>query len=371
MLAILSHYSAYPIRVSLAKPWCSKFSRQVWVGGVEMVHDLALVASQANELSILQRARDALAAATTIEDVREIHDQAEAARVYARSAAMGLEVQNHAAEIKLRAERKAGELLAQTNLRGGDRRCRSRRRKQTLADIGITQQQSYRWQVEASVPDDAFEEYIALCKTLQREMTSAAVLRIACRSRTNGRDVSLLPSIAQVKLDIETRIKAGAQYRCIYMHPPWPQRTYQKPPIGSSTDDGLFSRQLTRLSLRALGTDSSHLHLQSPYHWLAESIKLIQKWGYTYRAALPLVSNHGTFGPYWRMSCDCLLLGVRGNLRFRKTSAMGWLDGASEREVTELIAQVSPGPYLQLFATDSYTGWSQSPGVLGEGDSHG
>ena len=77
-----------------------------------MVHDLALVASQANELSILQRAaRDALAAATTIEDVREIHDQAEAARVYARSAAMGLEVQNHAAEIKLRAERKAGEFV--------------------------------------------------------------------------------------------------------------------------------------------------------------------------------------------------------------------------------------------------------------------
>ena len=44
------------------------------------------------------------------------------------------------------------------------------------------------------------------------------------------------------------------------------------------------------------------------------------------------------------MSCDCLLLGVRGNLRFRKTSAMGWLDGASEREVTELIAKSAPVP---------------------------
>lgn len=37
--------------------------------------------------------------------------KSEAARKYAQSAGMGLDIQNHAAEVKLLAERKAGELL--------------------------------------------------------------------------------------------------------------------------------------------------------------------------------------------------------------------------------------------------------------------
>ena len=39
--------------------------------------------------------------------------QAEAARTYARAAKLGLDAQNHAAEVKIRAERKAGDLLRQ------------------------------------------------------------------------------------------------------------------------------------------------------------------------------------------------------------------------------------------------------------------
>jgi hypothetical protein len=42
----------------------------------------------------------------TIEDVRQVLDLAEAARVYARMSGLGLEAQNHATEIKLRAKRR-------------------------------------------------------------------------------------------------------------------------------------------------------------------------------------------------------------------------------------------------------------------------
>ena len=40
--------------------------------------------------------------------VNRFYDIAEAARTYARAAKLGLEAANHAAEVKLRAERKAG-----------------------------------------------------------------------------------------------------------------------------------------------------------------------------------------------------------------------------------------------------------------------
>ena len=51
-------------------------------------------------LANLSAATQALAAASTLEEVKQIHDMAQAAQTYARAAKLGLEAQNHAAEIK-------------------------------------------------------------------------------------------------------------------------------------------------------------------------------------------------------------------------------------------------------------------------------
>ncbi len=50
--------------------------------------------------------------ARTVGEAKAIRDQAEAIRVYTKSARKGLAVQNRAAAIKIFAERRAGELLA-------------------------------------------------------------------------------------------------------------------------------------------------------------------------------------------------------------------------------------------------------------------
>jgi hypothetical protein len=47
----------------------------------------------------------------SLEDIKGIRDKAEVLRQYAAQAGAGLEAQNKCAEIKLRAERKAGEVL--------------------------------------------------------------------------------------------------------------------------------------------------------------------------------------------------------------------------------------------------------------------
>src|SRR6266852_3603492 len=64
-------------------------------------------------LAQLDRARQALAEARTLPEVKKIRDQAEAMRTYARAAHLSREAMNYAGEIKLLAERKAGELLGQ------------------------------------------------------------------------------------------------------------------------------------------------------------------------------------------------------------------------------------------------------------------
>ena len=84
-------------------------------------------------------------------DVLKIRDKAAAIKVYMQSAGESLAVQNQAAEIKLRAERKAGALLAEMELTNGGKNQHTRELSDTmsassLSDLGITPKQSSRWQ---------------------------------------------------------------------------------------------------------------------------------------------------------------------------------------------------------------------------------
>ena len=126
----------------------------------------------------------ALAEARGLDEIKSIRDKAEAVRKYAQSASLGLDVQNRAAEVKLRAERQAGKLLSQMVLRGGDRRSKSHRERLKLDDLGLTSNQSKRWQLQARVPEDIFREYVKQTREECRELTSAGVMRLA--KRLNG-----------------------------------------------------------------------------------------------------------------------------------------------------------------------------------------
>src|SRR3972149_800455 len=67
--------------------------------------------TQETQLAHFDAARQALALASSIDEVKLIRDQAEAIRQYIRQQKGSLEMQNQAAEIKIRAERRAGEML--------------------------------------------------------------------------------------------------------------------------------------------------------------------------------------------------------------------------------------------------------------------
>ena len=68
-----------------------------------------------------QAAYLALQKAKSVDEVKRVRDQAEAIRLYVRQQNMGLEMQNNAAEIKLRAERRAGEMLEESLAHKGGR----------------------------------------------------------------------------------------------------------------------------------------------------------------------------------------------------------------------------------------------------------
>ncbi len=82
--------------------------------------------------------RAALAEIETVEHAIHVANHAEAVRYATRQAKVGMDAENAAAEIRLRAERRAGELLAQSVEHGGDRRSGSRSRGTTLKVLGVS-----------------------------------------------------------------------------------------------------------------------------------------------------------------------------------------------------------------------------------------
>jgi len=145
-----------------------------------------MTANGTQELVLLDQASQALAEARSFDQIKEIRDKAEAVRKYAQSASLGLDIQNRAAEVKLRAERQAGKLLSQMMLRGGDRRSKNHHERLKLEDIGISRNQSTRWQMQARVPEDVFQEHVRQVCEAGQELTSARLLRLARQWEKSG-----------------------------------------------------------------------------------------------------------------------------------------------------------------------------------------
>ena len=104
----------------------------------------------------------AIEAARQVDEVKDIRDKALAIQMYAKQA-KNLDAERHAAEIRVRAERKCGELLREMpKAKGGNPNLSSASTGcSTLSEIGITRDQSSTWQKLASVPQSTFEEAIA------------------------------------------------------------------------------------------------------------------------------------------------------------------------------------------------------------------
>lgn len=116
------------------------------------------------ELEKLSQARDALAIARTLDEVKAILDVAVAAKRYAEARKLGEESVRYAQEIVNRATRRMGEMLTEAPKHNGGRP------KETpstllgvsetakLADLGISYTQSSRAQQLAAIPDAVFEK---------------------------------------------------------------------------------------------------------------------------------------------------------------------------------------------------------------------
>ncbi|MGF6636790.1 hypothetical protein [Paraburkholderia sp. MM6662-R1] len=133
----------------------------------------------------------AIAECHRVDEVKDLRDRALALEVYARQA-KNTDAERKACAIRLRAERRAGVLLkelAEAEMRATPKgnvnpanaspkvsHDSTPSRPQTLADLGVTRDQSSKWQKLAAIPEAQFEE--ALRDPAGKPSTAALVREI-------------------------------------------------------------------------------------------------------------------------------------------------------------------------------------------------
>lgn len=299
-----------------------------------------------------------------VQQAQNFRDRMEETAHLLRRRGYGLEAINKAAELKLRAERRLGELLREMPKHKGGRPSENRSHDaRGLADIGINWTQSSRWQQVASVPEEIFEQHIAEVKTTDRELTTAGALRLAKSLRQPGKQEEPSPPDLCSVEDLSVLVERGLRFRTIYADPPW---QYGNQGTRASTDNHyrtMPTEAIAALPVRELAAESAHLHLWTTNGFLPDAFSIIEAWGFTYKSCFVWCKPQIGLGNYWRVSHEFLLLGVKGSCAFRDNSLPSWAvedrtaHSSKPEKFRRLIERASHAPRLELFGRHEADGW--------------
>jgi N6-adenosine-specific RNA methylase IME4 len=131
--------------------------------------------------------------------------------------------------------------------------------------------------------------------------------------------------------------------------------------------------EIAAMPVAGAAARQSHVYLWVPNALLAEGLRVLDAWGFTYKSNLvwhKVRKDGGSDGRgvgfYFRNVTELVLFGVRGGLRTqaparRQTNLIPARKREHSRKPEELypvIEACSPGPYLELFARYGRAGWT-------------
>jgi len=322
--------------------------------------------NEETQLVHFDQARQALALASSIDEVKLIRDQAEAIRQYIRQQKGSLEMQNQAAEIKIRAERRAGEMLREMDLNEGGRPPEKLITSNImlpvtppkLEDLGISKIQSHRWQMIAEVPEAKVEEFIAETKAKSDEITSRAILGIAMKIRHE----------AKMQTGNTTELPDGL-YRVIVIDPPWQYgRDYD--PFGSrvgSPYPEMSVEEITMLDIPA--ADGCILWLWTTNAFMHDAYHILEAWAFEPKTILTWFKERTGVGYWLRGETEHCILATRGTPNKLSNEAFtthlkvkSSNHSAKPNEFYELVEKLCGGSteqtHLEMFARVQREGWA-------------
>ena len=303
-----------------------------------------------NYLETWDSLRNAIDQAHSLLDLKSIRIQAEAYRYALKVAGEAPEVVRKACQIKLRAERRAGELMQQMPKQGPGEYKRSQGATvQTLDEQGIDKRDASKWQRIASIPDHEFESWL----TTAKDITTAGALQV---SRSFQEKPEKTPSAKPVS-------EFTGRYSVILADP-------------SNTETDLMS-----LCLKSDGGDktvqdiselNSLLFFWSKAEGLEKSIKIMESWGFSYetvafswikrdRDGNPAIGK----GDWTAGNVELCLLGRKGDGLPRQSKEVSSVletvvleEGEKPAELrSRILALVGEVSRIEMFPKHKVKGW--------------
>jgi len=136
--------------------------------------------------------------------------------------------------------------------------------------------------------------------------------------------------------------------------------------------DTMDWKEIAELPVPDLLAPQAHCYLWVPNALLAEGLRVMEAWGFTYKSMLVWAKRRKDGGPdgrgvgfYFRNVTEPILFGVRGKLRTleagrRQVNMIETQKREHSRkpdELYDIIESCSPGPQLELFARYPRPGW--------------
>jgi N6-adenosine-specific RNA methylase IME4 len=293
-----------------------------------------------------------------------------------------------ATEIRMRAERRAGELLremAERNerqIKGGDRRSKSQAATliappPKLADLGINKTQSSRWQKIAALDADRFEKKIEAATKRAYDSMTYRFLKAADIERAKQRHAKVIEHGCVVD-DLVALAESGKRFQVIYADPPWPWETWAPSGKIRSAPDNHYGTspldQIMKLPIAALAADDCVLLLwcTGPHVAIGTHVEVMKAWGFKPSTiAFAWVKQnangdglHAGMGHWTLSNTEACFIATKGSpLRLATDVHQVVLapvgeHSAKPEEVRRRIERLFTGPYLELYARKPVPGWT-------------
>lgn len=183
---------------------------------------------------------------------------------------------------------------------------------------------------------------------------------------------------AQAIKDLLALRNSKKPFQTVLADPPWrfENRTGKVAPEHKRLNryGTMTLEEIMGLPVLDLAAPTAHLYLWVPNALLAEGLKVMEAWGFTYKTNLIWHKIRKDGGPdgrgvgfYFRNTTEIILFGVRGKnartLEAGRTQVNYLATRKREHsrkpdEQYPLIEACSPGPYLEMFARGPRKGWT-------------
>ncbi len=277
-------------------------------------------------LQLRDNAKQELMQIKDVESGVQYLNKVKAIETWARAEKKDAELQNLVAEQKIRTQRILGEMLKESEVKIHGRNQynagSNNVTRQSLSEYGITKNESSTFQRIASLPQDVFENEMASAKDERRiELTTSRVLRAVKKFEVSKKRHAYEDRISEHKennfsIDI---FNTDKKFRVVYADPPWSYN--DKCEGGSVQDVGVEKRHYDTMSIqmicdlpiKEITEENSVLFLWVTSPLLEDSFKVINAWGFNYKASFIWDKVKHNMGHYNSVRHEFLLVATKGS----------------------------------------------------------